>query len=131
MLYRSMEADADGLPVLGRSARRLGVRIGSTDDDIPVINDRVHALNGGMSVAIDDPTALPHWRRPAAFQGTGRGLVMFGLELDTLLDTPLALRVDRKNSSHGFIEPVRSLPIDEYEQYLGETRGHWRAILKP
>ena len=50
-VFRSMKMADDGLPVVGRSARMLGVRIDGEFIDIPVTSGRVQAGSGGMSVA--------------------------------------------------------------------------------
>lgn len=126
-LYRAMTADADGLPVVGRSARWLGIRtpaeVRSGHPDVPetdpaaIINPGV----GGMSVAPDDPAGLSPFRRPPALGGTGKDPVW---EIDTAaLGPDLQFRQDKP--THGLIEPARPMTLAEFEAALATTRPRW------
>lgn len=69
-----MQEAADGWPVVGASGRILGVRRGdaATPDVLATLpGDLVYPLQGGVSVAPDDPRHLPRHRRPASLGGTG------------------------------------------------------------
>jgi hypothetical protein len=63
--------DADGMPKVGLSGRRLGARPGrgfGTDIEIDE-KGRVHPATGGISVAPDDPMNLHELRRPRSLPG--------------------------------------------------------------
>src|SRR2546430_2606362 len=66
--FRTMTRADDGLPVVGRSARSLGVRV--PEDIQPDAAGRVVPGQGGMSVAPGSFWNLPNHRRP---RGLGRG----------------------------------------------------------
>jgi hypothetical protein len=45
-------------------------------------------------------------------------------------DLPAALvyRPDPDDPRHGFIEPARMMPFEDYEQLLNEMRSRWRRV---
>ena len=126
-LYRAMTPAPDGLPVVGRSARWLGVRppaeVRGGHPDVPATEPAaiVNPGVGGMSVAPDDPAGLSSFRRPPALGGTGKDPVWeidsddLGSDLQFRLDTP----------AHGLIEPARPITLAEFEAALAATRGRW------
>ena len=123
-LYRGMRQAEDGKPVVGPSARTLGVR----PVDVPIIDGVVRPETGGMSVARDDPVGLPDVRRPAEWGGTGRDPVwqIQQGELGAALsyrDDPLS-----GHSLHGLIEPNASMTIEEYTRALELTREQWHIV---
>src|SRR6266849_6521093 len=69
ILYRSMRDDPAGGPLVGPTARTLGVR---PHVDIPVLVGQVRPNTGGMSVAPDHPGTLHPLRRPPAQGGSGK-----------------------------------------------------------
>ncbi|HEU5159763.1 MAG TPA: DUF6531 domain-containing protein [Streptosporangiaceae bacterium] len=121
-IFRGMR-ESGGVPELGQSARTLGARPGT---DIPVdANGMVHPRTGGVSASPDSPTNLPPHRRPPEFGGTGRDPV-WQTSSEGLPDG-LTYRPDPANpSGHGFIEPSRSMSIEEYQGLLGSTQGSWQ-----
>lgn len=120
-LYRAMEVDADGLPMLGETARRLGARPGT---DIPLGRDGLVAPGtGGMSVSPDTPENLPLHRRPPEWGGTGKDPVWLIGSL--ALGPGLVYRPDPELASHGFVEPSRRMPLDAYQAALAGTRAGW------
>jgi hypothetical protein len=132
-LFRAMAPDADGLPQIGRSARKLGVRTpveaaaqGSEPDVSAVDTDEVVPPGtGGLSVVPDDPANLPPFRRPATLGGRGKDPVWV---IDTNdLGPDLQFRQD--SPTHGLIEPSGPVTLDEYELALAATRG--RAMRRP
>ena len=115
---------ADGLPLVGRHARRLGVRVAGLGVDKwdvnPDASGKVHP-GMGMSVAVDEPHFLPKHRLPLSLGGDGRDPVFC---LDWPPDvTGLALA---RNNSHGQIEPVVECTLGEFESALISTRPLWR-----
>src|SRR5436309_1890023 len=124
-LFRAMQEDAIGLPLMVPSARGLGVR---PRIDVPAIrlHEIVHPGQGGLSVSPDDPMNLPYFRRPPKLQGTGKDPVWV---IDaTGLGTDLCYRPDPIRSGHGFIEPVRLMTLDEFQKAIAQTRASWRKI---
>lgn len=124
-LFRSMKEDALGLPQVGASARTLGIRPGI---DVPatMAHDLVQPGQGGLSVCPDDPMSLPAYRRPIAFQGTGKDPVW---TIDTAdLGSDLIYRADPRRAGHGFIEPARPMTLDQYQRAVEQTQGSWRKV---
>lgn len=125
LLFRAMTADEDGLPVVGASARTLGARprIDVKGDSSDVIDP----ASGGISVAFGSPTDLPMHRRPVAFGGTGSDPV-YAIDVADL-GADLGWRADPDGpSGHGFIEPVRRMTFNEYQEALWATRNRWRRV---
>ena len=123
ILYRSMSAIGDQ-PAIGPSARMLGIRPGI---DIARDNDDVSPTTGGLSVSPDSPRNLPPIRRPPVFGGTGRDPVFAIDESD--LGPELVYRADPKHpKTHGFIEPVQVVTVEQFQRLLATTQPHWRLI---
>lgn len=124
-LYRAMKQGSQGMPELGESARTLGIRPG-----IDVLatrpTDPVPCGQGGLSVSPDDPMGLPVHRRPVAFQGTGRDPV-WSIE-EKSLGSDLAFRSDPGNARHGFIEPARTMTLNEFQHALRQTESLWQRV---
>src|SRR5207249_1503991 len=89
--------------------------------------DRVQPGQGGLSVSPDDPLNLPRFRRPPAFQGTGRDPV-WCLDSDGL-GSELVYRPDPTNPAHGFIEPARPMTLDEFQIAVAGTASLWRLVV--
>src|SRR5262245_2122963 len=114
-VYRAMRDDPLGGPAIGPSARTLGVRPAAPPGgDIPVAGGQVHPNTGGMSVAPDDLMNLPPIRRPKSLGGSGKDPVWY-IDID-LLGSDLAFVQDK--STHGLIEPGRSMTLDEFLKAL-------------
>ncbi|MBK8253214.1 MAG: hypothetical protein IPK82_11180 [Polyangiaceae bacterium] len=130
-MFRAMKKAADRLPVLGRTARTLGVRVsvlGAVPEEPPrfdVYPDASgHVAPGqGLSVALDDPRGLPKHRKPQALGGEGRDPV-FSLPVNAV-DKVLSLNEDRP--PHALIEPAIRCSLEEYEAALAGTRSSWRV----
>ena len=123
-LFRAMKEAADGLPEIGRSARKLGIRTGDHSPwDVAAIlpTDIVGPGGGGLSVAPGDPVRLPRHRRPSSLGGTGADPVWM---IDSS-QLPAALAVRLDSPSHGLIEPTNPLPLADYEAVLAATRVQW------
>ncbi|MCG8350349.1 MAG: hypothetical protein MI924_21500 [Chloroflexales bacterium] len=125
ILYRSMKEADDGLPLAGPTSRTLGSRPGT---DIPVDSGGMVQPNiGGMSVSPSSPAHLPSHRRPPTYGGTGKDPVWCIKACD--LGPDLQYRPDPQNPSHhGFIEPARRMPLDDYQHSLANTRGKWQRL---
>jgi hypothetical protein len=128
-LYRSMKEDADGLPMVGRSPRMLGVRTGS--DPTPDVtasapSDPVVPGQGGMSVAPGDPMHLQPFRRPPSLGGIGKDPVWW-IDTDDL-EPELGFRQDRP--THGLVEPRHTMPLQDFEGALAKTRSRWKLYRK-
>jgi hypothetical protein len=121
MVYRAMREDPAGGPVVGPTARTLGVRPGV---DIPVVAGQVQPNTGGMSVAVDRPENLHPLRRPPAYGGSGKDPV-WGLLIDQL-GGDLQFRQD--TPTHGLVEPERVMSLDEYQQALEATQPLWKRL---
>ncbi len=111
-------------PEVGASAKTLGAR---PDIDIPVRDDGlVRPGTGGMSVN-DSPTAMPEFRRPPSFGGTGKDLNMYCVEACDL-GPSLQYSPDPAGGGHGLIEPAWEMPFEKYQGYLGGTQGSWSEV---
>ena len=128
-LYRTMRADADGLPRVGRGARLLGVRVeGPRIDVSPDDHGCVHTGTGGMSVTVDDPAAMPVSRRPRWLADGASEDPLFRLEPSRVVE-PLSVRVEAR--AHAVIEPSVGLTLDAYETSLAATRSFWNGENQP
>jgi hypothetical protein len=127
-LFRGMQRDADGSPVVGESARKLGARQAI---DIEIDQDSmVQPGFGGMSVSPGSPENLPRHRRPPEWGGTGLDPVWAISSAE--LDGKLVYRPDPDQPEvHGFIEPTAPTRFADYQQALAETRLSWRAMEAP
>jgi hypothetical protein len=121
MAYRAMREDSAGGPVVGPTARTLGVRPAI---DIPVAAGQVQPNNGGMSVSPDRAANLPPLRRPPAYGGSGKDPV-WCLDLDHL-GGDLQFRQD--SPAHGLIEPARARSLDELQEALAKTAPWWKML---
>jgi hypothetical protein len=122
LLYRSMKISENGLPVVGATARTLGIR---ADIDILVISGKVKPNAGGMSVSPPPPYNLPTHRRPAAFGGTGKDPV-WEINMMCLSAFQLQYMPDpHQPNKHGFIEPITEMPFEQYQQAITATLHEW------
>ena len=120
-----MKLDADGLPLVGTTARYLAVQ---RNVDILLNEDgTVDPGTGGVSVSPPPITNLHPLRLPREFGGLGRDPV-FGIETGELPED-LSYRPDPTNpEAHGFIEPSHRMTFEDYERPVYETRGLWRTV---
>lgn len=130
LLFRSMRTDPHGLPLVAPSARGLGARTDREPDAFhrDIERDPTTGLvgpgTGGLSVAPGHPGHLPRHRRPSALGGEGDDPV-FAIPV-LALGPDLTYRPDPAHPTrHGFIEPSRSMPLDEYQAALAATRAGW------
>jgi hypothetical protein len=121
IVYRAMRENSAGLPMVGPSARMLGVR---PIVDIPVTGGQVRPNTGGMSVAPDRPDNLHPLRRPRFLGGTGKDPVWW---IDIiLLGDDLQFRTD--STTHGLIEPARAMSLNEFQNALEATKTYWKKL---
>jgi hypothetical protein len=125
LLFRDMKAADDGLPEVGPFNFALGVRTDGPPLDIPVDRDgyvEPQAGRGkGMSVAPHDPRNLHPRHRPPALDGTGT----YPIWRISRRDLGARLRYRTTSATHGVIEPVERMTLEEYEGALAATRTAW------
>jgi hypothetical protein len=133
MYYRAMTPGQDGSPSVGRSARRLGVRV--PGDIAPDASGRVAPGAGGMSVAPDSQWNLPNHRRPRRL---GRGSTgpdedrVFSILPQPLQNRGLVARPDPVAPAiHAFVEPAEVVQLPVFESSLVATRPDWIAETEP
>jgi len=119
--FRAMLEGPDGFPAVGNSARKLGVRV---NEPAPV-DGFIVPLTGGMSVALDDPRALPRHRRPGSLGGLGRDPVFLAT---VPLSDHLRIHQERLPDKHGSVEPIRACRPEEYAGFVVATRPRWRKV---
>jgi hypothetical protein len=125
-LFRGMQRDSQGEPVLGESARKLGAR---REIDIELDEDAfVAPSTGGMSVSPDGPENLPRHRRPPEWGGTGLDPV-WRIASSELGDDLLYRSDPLDPDVHGFIEPARAMAFAEYQALLEQTRSKWQLVV--
>jgi hypothetical protein len=140
-VYRVMSPDDTGQPVVGRSARALGVRVGTPgaggpdEVDIAIQPDgTVKSGAGGMSVAPrwqDLPRhRIPKRLNPRLDVPKARGKdedicwrVGTGAFVSNAFGPSLWLDVD--GPKHGTIQPDRTTTLADYEAAVSATRGEW------
>lgn len=121
LLYRAM-IEVDEKPLVVQTARGLGFREG----EIEVDEDGIcWPGTGGPSVALYDPGNLVIFRRPPALGGTGIDTI-WEIDDEDLGDTLLCRKDPANPLGHGFLEPVRPTPVNEYLLALAETSDVWR-----
>lgn len=127
-LFRAMDEDEDGLPLVGPYNFTLGVRTDGKPRDIDVDEHGwVHPARPrpqGMSVAPGDASALPIRHRPASLGGQATYPVW------CILATDLGpgLKYVATSAMHGVIEPAESMPLTMFERLVAATRGRWRKV---
>jgi hypothetical protein len=146
-VLRGMLPDRDGLPRVGNTGSKLGVRPGYAEDeihpedrirpedsirpDIQITTDgMVYPGTGGMSATIPPVANMPPHRRPPKHGGdeSARRYEVYELETDDL-PADLRLRLDpRGPERHAYIEPAREVGFEAYQQALHSTRTLWRVV---
>lgn len=131
VMFRAMKRADDRLPVLGRTARTLGVRVsafGAVPEDPPQFDVYPDASGhvspgSGLSVAMDDPGGLPRHRKPRSLGGEGRDPVF------ALLVTAVGkvLNVNEDHPPHALVEPAARCSLQDYEAGLEATRPSWKV----
>lgn len=126
-MFRAMKKAEDSLPLVERSPRALGVRVSGVGANPPFDvfpdSDGHVAPGSGLSVAMDDPRALPRHRKPRALGGEGRDPV-FSLAVSVVRE-PLSVIEDRP--PHALIEPASRCLLELFELALARTRPCWKV----
>jgi hypothetical protein len=125
-----MMPDIDGLPIVARHPRALGVRVEGAHKDVHLDSDgRLVPGSGGLSVAPAEPWNIPNHRRP---KGMGRGSTgpnedrVYSIVHGSLAEAELTARPDpARPSKHAFVEPREPVTLTVYEASLGRTREKW------
>lgn len=128
--FRAMRADVDALPVVGRSAWSLGVRVPA--DIQPSSDGLVHPATGGMSVAPGTVWNVPNHRRPRGLAGGSTGPSgdrIYSIEEAPIHLNDLSIRPDpARPDRHAFVEPARDVSLEIYESSLAATRPSWKQV---
>lgn len=127
MVFRGMQPGQNGLPLLGRSSRRLGVRI--PEDIAPDSAGNVHPGTGGMSVATFTMWNLPNHRRPRGLLRGSTGPAgdrVYGIEPEEVADHSLFVRLT--SIRHANIEPSIEMSLASYESNLAGTQTSWVQV---
>lgn len=127
-----MAEDADGLPQVGRSARKLGVRTPAdvavgVDPDVSASapGDVITPAGGGLSTAPDTPMNLIPLRRPRSMGGKSNDPVW---EID-VADLGSDLAISQDKPTHVLIVPARPMSLAEYERALALIRDRWTKVV--
>jgi hypothetical protein len=124
-----MTPDADGLPVVGRSARQLGVRTldwAPHNDVNAELPDDPVSRGEGMSAAPHDPANLPKNRRPPQLQGGLGKDPVWSIDTD---DLGPELEFFQDNSTHGVVGTKMPMTLAGFEQALAATRLRWTRMI--
>lgn len=138
LIHRAMRAEGN-LPLVGHEkGDTLGVREkimkgDKEEGDIKPVNGMVHPGTGGMSVAPGKADLPPHLipkqyrdkypdarrSKPDAFPWRmGEGEFQAGPLCDGLQLRP-------EDTTHGFVEPDKAMPLHEYRGAIEATRAEW------
>lgn len=121
IFFRSMTPADDGKPMVGPSARKLGLRREEVTCDL---TDRV--TSGGMSVAPESPWNLPPHRRPKRLGRASTGPDndhVFQIEDGVLLREQLA--INRDADDHALVQGNGACTFNELTARLERTRPSW------
>lgn len=134
-IYRAMIEDEDGMPLVGLTALKLGVRAGI--DIVPDPAGMVYRPAfrpdepNGLSCA---PTIqdLPAFVLPVEWGGTNRKTIVWrieasdlGAELLAQEDTP-----PQKKGRHISIGPSGPMLFDDYLRAIQATRSRWKKVTR-
>jgi hypothetical protein len=133
-IFRSMKKDADGHPLVGRSAAALGVRVppDKKPDIVPDASGVVHPGTGGMSVA-PSLADLPYFMVPVrlqnlvpnAFGRNDRFVWRWGDGPFTAAPMADDLQLVPNSPTHAVVEPNRAMLLPQFEAALAATRADW------
>jgi hypothetical protein len=124
-VYRGMQTGEDGLPVIGRSPKQLGVRVDGDNVDVNVTPNGTVMPGEGASVNTS-PRGMPTHRRPPGFGGTAKNTDMYCIDTCGL---PKGLVFQPDHGTHGVLGPAFEMPLSQYEELLASTQSLWQRVL--
>lgn len=133
-IYRAMREE-NGVPMLGSSAIKLGIRRGK--DIVPDQANMVQrptfqpGAENGLSCA---PTIqdLPRFALPIEWGGGSKNTVVWRID-EADLGVDLTVQEDTKPGRperHLSIGPARSMPYDDYVKLIEATQVKWKRVSK-
>jgi len=134
-IYRAMIEDDDGLPMLGLTAVKLGVRTGV--DILPDQNGMVYrpafvpGEPNGMSCSPTIPD-LPVFALPVEWDGTNRKTVVWRIEA-SVLGAELIAQEDtppQRKGRHISVGPSGPMRFDDYLRAVQGTRSWWKKTTR-
>ena len=114
-VFDRMQPDSNGMPRTGASATSLGPR----EKDINFFEGS--ALPGNGKSVSGSPLYLPPFKQDA------KNGSIFCLPCRNL-PNGLRIRMDPENSGHLFLEPSRSMPVNDFGDLLNQSRPFWFRI---
>lgn len=142
--YRGM-VDKNGQPMLGRSARSLGIRPGIDIDIVQYplgwldaqgyLRPKENRTNSGIEVEVSVRNAkglsvslsiegLPSFRKPVAFGGVGKDPLW---QIDDIHITG-DLEAIQDSATHVSILPSATMLLSRYEAALARTQAYWKRV---
>jgi len=128
-VYRGMKVDNDGLPHVGRSAKKLGVRVDPAAERSDILADEqgyVTPGTGGMSVNTDIKE-IPSHRRKVEQGGIPPRPTFAVFRCDSGVFAG-RLQLTWTYASHHVVEPSAYSLLQDYETNLAMTRPHWTIV---
>lgn len=130
-VFRDMAKAEDGKPFIGPYNWALGVRTGEKPYDIAVDEEGMVApieagRARGMSVTPDTPLNMHKLHKPEALGGDG----VYPLWVLDLAKIGPQVRYRVTSNTHGVLEPVQRMSLEQYEEALVETKDHWTLVLE-
>lgn len=131
VIHRSMEEEG-GMPRLGATATRLGIRKGK--DIIVDANDQVHRPQfqpgqpNGLSCA-PEWKFLPLFVMPMGFGGPNKRTEVWYIDIEDLGSELVAAEDGRPGQNrHVSIGPSRTIQFAEFVAHIEATRPYWRKL---
>jgi hypothetical protein len=134
-IYRAMIEDEDGMPMLGLTALKLGVRKGV--DIVPDQKDFVYR----PAFRPDEPNGLscsptvqdiPVFALPLDWGGSNGKTVVWRIEPSDL-GTELVAREDtppQRKGRHISVGPAAAMLFDDYLRLVQATRSKWKKVTR-
>lgn len=134
-IYRAMIESVDGMPALGLTALKLGVRTGI--DIVPDQTDMVYrpAFRPDESNGIScSPTIqdLPTFALPVEWSGSNRKAVVWRIEASDL-GAELVAGEDtspKRKGRHISVGPSGPMLFDDYLRAIRATRSRWKKMTR-
>ncbi len=134
LLYRAMEADADGLPKVGAARNMLGVRPGIDMRAAPkdaAGQPLAGPGRGGPSVNVDDWKRMPATIRPKHFGGHNSLTTMYQAKSCCLSPASLVLGEIHEVTKHAMVESAEECSIEDFQARISSTRPSWKRAERP